>query len=163
MCYKILLNLQREADIAEAGEAAAKQEKNSESQIPKGLVNTWLETKNEMSNPYMATVPSQETKTIELLSVDDDPVNQDVMQDLLGGLGYKVTVAMSGIEALKILEERFETEGVGSFPSVVLMDNMMPGMTGLEATRKIREIYPMVEMPIIMVRAVSFCTSSPNS
>ena len=159
MCDKILLNLQRDASLLEAEQSrAVKLEKRSRSQSQsKGLVNTWLETKNGMSTPYMAMVQSQSNKTIELLSVDDDPVNQDVMQDLLGGLGYKVTVAMSGIEALKILEERFETDGVGGFPSVVLMDNMMPGMTGLETTRKIRDVYPMVEMPIIMVRAVGFC------
>jgi CheY-like chemotaxis protein len=122
------------------------------------IVSWWLEAKAEMSTPYMSTEQSVVNKGVEVLSVDDDPVNQEVMEDLLSGLGYKVTVAMSGLEALKILEERFETEGAAGFPRVVLMDNMMPGMTGLEATQKIREVYPMVEMPIIMVSVPPACS-----
>jgi len=90
----------------------------------------------------------------EILSVDDDPLNQQVICRLMAMNGFKVTFAMSGPEALGILERRFEQGGLDGFPDVILMDLMMPGMTGLEATKIIRSEYPSCNVPIIMVSAV---------
>ena len=123
-------------------------------------VMSWMNnTKTGMSQPYMPgshaadddkAPPKQQ---IELLSVDNDPVNQKVMEDILGDSSCRIATAMSGTEALEILKDRFERDGTSSFPDLILMDVMMPGMTGLETTQIIRENYPMAEMPIIMVRA----------
>jgi CheY-like chemotaxis protein len=56
--------------------------------------------------------------------VDDDPVNQTVMQSLLGSAGYALAFAGSGAEALVALA------GAAVFPDLLLLDNMMPDMSG---------------------------------
>jgi class 3 adenylate cyclase/ActR/RegA family two-component response regulator len=92
---------------------------------------------------------------MEILSVDDDALNQQVIQELMASDGFRVTRAMSGDQALEILERRFLTQGgVEHFPDIILMDLMMPGSTGREATQKIRELYPSSNIPIIMVSAI---------
>ena len=89
-----------------------------------------------------------------MLCVDDEPINQTVVRELLMHSGFKVTSAMSGPEALELLEKRsLEPAGMDGFPNLVLMDFMMPGMTGIETTHRIKKDYPDVTMPIIMLSA----------
>jgi CheY-like chemotaxis protein len=91
---------------------------------------------------------------MEVLCVDDEPINQTVVRELLQSSGFKVTSAMSGPEAIELLAKRArEPSGVDGFPNLVLMDFMMPGMTGIEATQRIRLSYPDAAMPIIMLSA----------
>ena len=59
-------------------------------------------------------------REIEILSVDDDPVNQMVVENLLVPLGYKVATCMNGVEALQYLD----TEP--RLPDLILLDVMMP-------------------------------------
>lgn len=92
-------------------------------------------------------------KTLEVLSVDDEAVNQYVMEDLMTHSGFKYTKAMDARECLNILSERFSDRGVSSFPDIILMDQRMPHMTGLEATKLIRSRYPTSKVPIIMLSA----------
>ncbi|GLI62437.1 hypothetical protein VaNZ11_005058 [Volvox africanus] len=86
---------------------------------------------------------------VRVLSVDDDPVNQLVIQNLLAPVGYEILQAMDGQEALQVLtsEERL--------PDVILLDVMMPGMSGYEVCRKLREMYPLSCIPVIMISAKS--------
>ncbi|GAX76782.1 hypothetical protein CEUSTIGMA_g4228.t1 [Chlamydomonas eustigma] len=86
---------------------------------------------------------------IRVLSVDDDPVNQLVIQNLLEPEGYEILQAMDGQEALNILSS------LEMLPDVILLDVMMPGMSGYEVCRKIQELYPLNCLPIIMVSAKS--------
>jgi CheY-like chemotaxis protein len=58
----------------------------------------------------------------KILVVDDTPVNVKLLADLLGVKGYTVVTATSGKEAL----EKVDSE----HPDLVLLDVMMPGMTG---------------------------------
>jgi PAS domain S-box-containing protein len=72
----------------------------------------------------------QQEATLDVLLVEDNPINQKVALHLLGKWGHRVTVANNGQEALDRLEsDRFD---------VVLMDMQMPVMGGVEATRIIR-------------------------
>ena len=82
----------------------------------------------------------------KILVVDDTPVNVKLLGDLLGAKGYLVATAASGKEAL----EKLETER----PDLVLLDVMMPGMTGYEVCRKIRDNPATLMLPVVMVTAL---------
>ena len=86
----------------------------------------------------------------EILSVDDDPTNQMVVENLLQGDGrFKVIKAMDAFEAFEVLESR------PYLPDLILLDVMMPKMNGYEACEEIRRRYPDAPLPIIMVSARS--------
>lgn len=81
-----------------------------------------------------------------ILIVDDEPVNRQVLVNHLSLYNYEITEAASGIEALAILES-------GLKPDLILLDVMMPRMTGYEVTRKIRQTWQASELPIVLLTA----------
>jgi PAS domain S-box-containing protein len=81
-----------------------------------------------------------------LLLVDDDEANRDVLGRRLVRGGYRVDAAASGAEALEMLKDRPY--------DLVLLDHMMPGMTGHEVLRRIRETWSASDLPVIMVTAL---------
>ncbi len=81
-----------------------------------------------------------------ILAVDDDPINIELLKRMLGEL-YDLSTARSGREALSLLEQQ-------SF-DVMLLDIMMPGMSGLEVLEKVREKYPQTDLPVILVSALA--------
>src|SRR5712664_1601763 len=82
----------------------------------------------------------------KILVVDDVPVNVKLLADLLTIKGYAVVTAANGAEALARVEE--------DRPGLVLLDVMMPGMSGYDVCRKIRENPATAMLPIIMVTAL---------
>lgn len=86
------------------------------------------------------------SKTTTILSVDDDPTNQAVIHKLLSPY-FGIIQAMSGSEALDILHNS------PTPPDFILLDVMMPKMSGLEVCERVREKYPACDLPIIMVSA----------
>jgi len=66
----------------------------------------------------------------EILIVDDNPVNLKLAHLLLVGEGYNVRTATDAEEALKVLQE--------FSPRLILMDIQLPGMDGLELTRRLK-------------------------
>ena len=104
-------------------------------------------------DPSLLSPASSVTGQVEILSVDDEPTNQVVVAALLKKRKFKVTKAMNGLEAIDILLERKKEKSY--LPDVVLLDVMMPKMNGFKACVKIRELFPLSAMPIIMVSAKS--------
>jgi len=87
-------------------------------------------------------------KPLQLLVVDDNQVNLQVMQAMLGQLGHAATLASGGAQALDLATQaRFDA---------VLMDIEMPGMDGLEATRRLRADPHTAGLPIYAVTASAF-------
>jgi adenylate cyclase len=82
----------------------------------------------------------------KILIVDDTPKNVKLLADVLSARGYVVTTASSGAEALR----QVETEK----PDLVLLDVVMPEMSGYEVCRKIRENSATEILPVIMVTAL---------
>jgi two-component system alkaline phosphatase synthesis response regulator PhoP/two-component system response regulator RpaA len=81
----------------------------------------------------------------EILVVDDD---RDVAQSIelsLRRRGFRVTLAHSGVEALKTLR-RYQ-------PDIVILDILMPGMSGLEVCRHLRTDPNTSDLPIIFLTA----------
>jgi len=81
-----------------------------------------------------------------ILVVDDTPVNLKLLADLLTAKGYSVVTAASGAEALGKID--------GAAPDIVLLDVMMPGMSGYDVCRKIRENPDTAMLPVVMVTAL---------
>lgn len=91
--------------------------------------------------------PAGVSRTLNLLLVEDNQVNQVVASSMLKKLGHTVTLAENGKQALEALqqsERRFD---------IVLMDCQMPVMDGYEATRNIRENPEWQDLPVIAVTA----------
>ena len=69
-------------------------------------------------------------KQRNVLIVDDNPMNMKLVRVLLTGEGYQVRTAADALEALDILKEWR--------PLIILMDIQLPGIDGLELTRRLK-------------------------
>ncbi len=90
-----------------------------------------------------STAPNSEFK---ILIVDDEPINQQVLANHLARVNYDFVQAFNGEEALQIIDrgEKFD---------LVLLDIMMPKLSGYEVCKRIREKFLPSELPVIMVTA----------
>jgi len=82
---------------------------------------------------------------IRILLAEDNVVNQKVALKMLEKMGYRADVVANGLEVI---------EAVGRVPyDVVLLDAQMPQLDGLEAARRIRQMYPAVRPRLVAVTA----------
>jgi DNA-binding NtrC family response regulator len=78
-----------------------------------------------------------------ILVVDDDPYIQEALEDRLESLGYRVSLAADGQQALELLEQQD--------PQLVLLDIEMPRMKGIDVLKEIRRRER--DVPVIMITA----------
>lgn len=83
---------------------------------------------------------------VRILVAEDDPAAASVLETLLRLTGYQVQVVADGGEALAALDS-------SPTPDLLLLDWMLPGVSGLEICRSVRERWDPVALPVLMVTA----------
>lgn len=78
--------------------------------------------------------------------VDDEAVNREVVAQQVSGEGYPVAVFEGGAQVLNWIAENGP-------PAVVLLDVMMPGLSGLDVLVQIRKQYSLQELPVLLLTA----------
>ncbi|WP_338541637.1 sensor histidine kinase [Paenibacillus tundrae] len=101
-----------------------------------------LEKEYSFSTPYIMNPDGQRT----VLIVDDQYVNLKVLLDALQSLNYRVIAVKDGYEALEQINQPGRID-------LVILDLMMPGMSGYEVCLEIRKRYSLLDLPVLMVTA----------
>jgi len=96
--------------------------------------------------PSASPAASPDQEHGRLLVVDDNEMNRDMLSRRLAAKGHAVLVAEDGDRALQMIAE--------DRPDLVLLDVMMPGISGLEVLQRLRKKYSVSDMPVIMATAM---------
>jgi len=100
------------------------------------------ESEYSFATPYETNRGGKHT----VLIVDDQFVNLKVLLDALQTLDYRVIAVKNGYEALEQIDRSGRID-------LVILDLMMPGMSGYETCQEIRKRYSLLELPVLMVTA----------
>ncbi len=109
--------------------------------MPPELEQAELEREVSENNAHSAESSGDEL----IMVVDDDPINLQILQRILTKEGYRVTTFLKGREALDALEKEL--------PHLILLDLMLPEMSGYDIMLEVRQKYKDVFLPVIMVTA----------
>ncbi len=111
----------------------------------------------EAIESYEARIKIKEHKIASptILIVDDRLSNRKVLADILYDSDYNISLANDGKEAIEALEK----EKV----DLIVLDYMLPDMSGDEVSKRIREKYSLVELPILMLTASGRAIDMENS
>lgn len=130
--------------------------------VPKASVNTQNQNtlKNDLQPSNEKQAPARKIKSanelevkapvnaesLTVLIVDDDPVNRMVLNGMLSLHKYKILEADNGESAIRCVEQKGPID-------LIVLDVMMPRMTGYEACKIIRKVHPVHALPIIFLTA----------
>ena len=78
-----------------------------------------------------------------ILIIDDSPTERHFLKSLLSGVGHDISTAESGEQGIEMAKS--------SKPDLILMDVVMPGMNGFQATRSLSRAPETSEIPVVMV------------
>jgi putative two-component system response regulator len=81
-----------------------------------------------------------------ILIVDDEEAGRQTLESILEGEGYQLVIAENGQQAIEMAK--------ATLPDVILLDVMMPGMTGFQVCERIRNDPSIAEIPIILLTAL---------
>lgn len=81
----------------------------------------------------------------KILIVEDNPLNMELLKDILEAQGYQIVQAYNSEEALTLLKV--------AKPDLIVMDIQLPGMDGLTLTRLLKEKEGFKDIPIVAVTA----------
>ena len=105
----------------------------------------------ERSNDYRPTLVAPDAS---VLIVDDNEMNLEVISSLLEDTRIRVTTAMSGTECLELLKEK-------SY-DVVLLDQMMPGLSGVQTLAEIKKQHLADDTPVVALTADAIVGARDN-
>lgn len=97
------------------------------------------------AEPRALNQTSQPGDAPTILAVDDEPINLQVLQNVLHPQGYRVVTAPNGAEAQRRVAQ--------AKPDLIVLDVMMAGLSGLEVARTLRRRHGLHELPIILLTA----------
>jgi signal transduction histidine kinase/ligand-binding sensor domain-containing protein/HPt (histidine-containing phosphotransfer) domain-containing protein len=95
---------------------------------------------------FPANLNDTDGEKFRLLVVDDEPINRQVLKNHLHRQNYQLVEASSGEEALAIIERDAPFD-------LILLDIMMPRVSGYDVCEKLRKSYPVNDLPIIFLTA----------
>ena len=94
--------------------------------------------------------PSADLRGMKVLVVDDNPTSREILRDMMESFSFEVTLAATGQEGITEIEKADKDKPF----EMVIMDWKMPGMDGIEASRRIKEHPGLSHVPhIVMVTA----------
>jgi two-component system sensor histidine kinase ChiS len=136
---KISQNVIMGQRFSQASYAFTRNQSNDEKEIK--------ESQGILKNGREKQIAADSFENVNVLIVDDEPVNLHVLSNILMIEKCNITKAADGMEALEIVHNpKFK-------PDIILLDVMMPKMSGFEVCEKIRSKYSSTELPVIMVTA----------
>jgi len=95
--------------------------------------------------PSQGEISGYEGEPRQVLIVDDKPDNRLVLLRLLERLGFEITLAENGQDGIRRAEE--------TLPDIILIDLVMPVMSGFEAVQRLRDMPEFTDTPIIAISA----------
>lgn len=102
-------------------------------------------TTSTSSEPLAPETPSEKLTGINILAVDDSPINLQLLKHWLTPKGMQISLAYSGRQAIEMAEK--------DHYDIIFMDIQMPEMDGMETAQKLRQLEAYKDTPIIAVTA----------
>lgn len=99
------------------------------------------------AEPLLTNAQDVDLRSCSVLLVDDNEQNIELLLAYLEDLGCELRTARDGVEALEAVRQRH--------PDLVLLDVMMPRMSGFQACRSLKQDPATREIPIVMVTALN--------
>ncbi|KAF7132151.1 hypothetical protein RHSIM_Rhsim09G0186100 [Rhododendron simsii] len=100
---------------------------------------------------------------LHVLAVDDSLIDRRLVEKLLINSSFKVTTAENGLRALEFLglgeeDQKNNLKTTGSKVNLIITDYCMPGMTGYDLLKKIKESNALKEVPVVIVSSENIPT-----
>ncbi|OOF05309.1 hybrid sensor histidine kinase/response regulator [Salinivibrio sp. MA607] len=106
-----------------------------------------LDADQRFPDPAEASVPAPAEDALHIMVVDDEPTNQQILTSFLHMEGYRVSTASDGRTAIDNV--------IATPPDLVLLDVLMPGMSGFDVCEQLRTHFDHAALPIIMLTALN--------
>ena len=116
-------------------------------------MNPQTDPQSPTTSPAPAPQDTMDLSESTILIVDDNDQNVELLQAYLEALPCRILTAGDGLEAVRIIDECV-AEG-RTLPDLVLLDVMMPRMSGFEVCSKIKEDPATRSIPVMMVTALN--------